>query len=80
MGKPIEMSRDFTVRLRQAGIALVEKRISMLKGEAGLSHVVYDSGEESEVDGLFVAIGDAPPEYEDEFNRWDHYKREFHPG
>ncbi|OHD62872.1 MAG: thioredoxin reductase [Spirochaetes bacterium RBG_13_51_14] len=59
MGKPIEMSRDFTVRLRQAGIALVEKRISMLKGEAGLSHVVYDSGEESEVDGLFVAIGDA---------------------
>jgi thioredoxin reductase (NADPH) len=59
MGKPIAMNPEFIKHIQSAGIPVIEKNISMLKGAARLTHVVFDSGEELETDGLFIAMGDA---------------------
>ncbi len=53
------MNADFMKQLDAASIPVMEDKISMLKGGRNLSHVVFDSGEELPVDGVFVAAGEA---------------------
>jgi len=59
MGKPLAMNPGFVSQINSTGITVLEKKISMLKGEGHLTHVVFESGEELRTDGLFVAAGDA---------------------
>ena len=59
MGKPLAMSPEFVRQIHSAGIPVIEKNISMLKGDARLTHVVFESGDEIQTDGIFVAMGDA---------------------
>jgi thioredoxin reductase (NADPH) len=59
MGKPLAMNPEFSEQVRSAGIPVIEKNISMLKGDGRLTHVVFESGEELQTDGLFIAMGDA---------------------
>lgn len=59
MGKPLAMNPEFTGQVRSAGIPVIEKNISMLRGAGHLTHAVLESGEEIQTDGVFVAMGDA---------------------
>jgi thioredoxin reductase (NADPH) len=59
MGKPAAMSPEFARQVEASGIPFVNETISALKGEGRLTHAVFHSGGEREVDGLFIAMGDA---------------------
>jgi len=59
MGKALTMNSGFMNQVRDAGIPVIENKITLLKGGARLEGVVCESGEELETDGLFVAMGDA---------------------
>lgn len=59
MGKNFDMNAEFMKQITFSGIPLIENNISTLKGDSHLTHVVFNSGEQTEVDGLFVATGDA---------------------
>lgn len=58
-GKPLTMDESFQQRLKDTGIAILEKKIDALQGEQTLSNLVFEDGETMAVDGLFVAMGEA---------------------
>ncbi len=58
-GKALNMGEEFQDKLRQAGIPILEKKIVRLEGEDGLSSVRYVDDEQDNVDGLFIAMGQA---------------------
>ncbi|UZP68508.1 NAD(P)/FAD-dependent oxidoreductase [Desulfovibrio mangrovi] len=58
-GAPVTMNDEYRNRLKAAGIPVIETRIRTLKGEGGLSSVVFDDGSEKATDGLFIAMGEA---------------------
>ena len=53
------MNPEFLQNLEKAGIPILEGNIEKLKGGQTLTHLIFDSGEERETDGLFIAMGDA---------------------
>jgi len=59
LGRRSEMSAEFTAGLKERNIPLVEKKISSLHGDPALEKVKFSDGEETEVSGIFIAIGDA---------------------
>ncbi len=59
LGKKPAISAEFSERLAAAGISVIEKKIKELRGEQGLSQVVFDDGGMMDAEGLFIAIGDA---------------------
>jgi thioredoxin reductase (NADPH) len=59
MGRPVTINQEFMKHITAAGIPFIINPIAMLKGEGRLTHVTFDSGEERETDGLFIAMGDA---------------------
>jgi thioredoxin reductase (NADPH) len=59
LGKKPAMNTEFAGSILKAGIPVIEKNITALRGDGRLAGVVLDSGETLDVDGLFVAIGDA---------------------
>lgn len=59
MGIKSSIDTDFTEKLKSSGIKIIEKKISMIKGEKKVTHAVLETGEEIEIDGLFVAMGNA---------------------
>ncbi len=59
LGKKPAISAEFSERLAAAGISVIEKKIKELKGEQGLSQVVFADGGMMDAEGLFIAIGDA---------------------
>lgn len=58
-GKSLTMSPEFIDKLAVANIPVIEQKVESLEGDNGLSAVVLSSGERLEVDGLFVAMGEA---------------------
>lgn len=58
-GKALDMGQEFQDKLRQSGIPVLERKIVRLVGEDGLSAVRYVDGEQDNVDGLFIAMGQA---------------------
>lgn len=59
LGKENTITPDYMKRLRELNIPVIEKSISELKGENTLQGVVFKDGESREVDGIFIALGDA---------------------
>ena len=57
--KEITMTEEFKERLKKLDIPIIEKKIVQLEGKNFLERVVYNDGEKEEVDGLFVAMGEA---------------------
>lgn len=58
-GKTPDVSADFLEKLVQNKISIEQKKITTLEGENGLERVVYADDTREDVDGLFVAIGEA---------------------
>jgi thioredoxin reductase (NADPH) len=58
-GKTPDITQPFREQLAEAGIAILDKKITSLEGDAGLERVVFDDGERREAEGLFVAMGQA---------------------
>lgn len=58
-GKEPAMNEDFRSRLDQKGIAVLQGKITSLSGDAGLEEVTLQSGQQLEVKGLFIAMGEA---------------------
>jgi thioredoxin reductase (NADPH) len=59
MGKKPSINQEFMRYIDSSHIPIIEDKIVQLKGEGTLARVAFDSGAESDVDGLFVAMGDA---------------------
>jgi thioredoxin reductase (NADPH) len=59
LGKQPAMNEEFAASIEKAGIPVIQKNITALKGDTRLTGAVLDSGETLDVDGLFVAVGDA---------------------
>jgi thioredoxin reductase (NADPH) len=59
MGKPVTMNQEFMKNISAAGIPFIDSPVVILKGEGRVTHIVLESGEEREADGLFIAMGDA---------------------
>ncbi len=57
--KPVAITDEFMARLKEANIAVNEKKIVRLHGENGLETVEYDDGSQEDVAGLFIALGEA---------------------
>lgn len=58
-GKSLTMSEDFLQRLADSGIAVLEDRVLSLAGDKGLEQAILASGQTLDVQGLFVAMGQA---------------------
>lgn len=58
-GAPLTMTEEFKERLKAAGIPIIEGKVRTLQGENGLSSVLFDDGTRKDVDGLFIAMGEA---------------------
>lgn len=58
-GKPLDMTPIFTDKLKEAGIAVIENKIVSLEGDGELAAVVFADQQRREVDGVFVAMGQA---------------------
>ena len=58
-GKKLTMTDAFLEKLHRADIEILEKKIVRLEGENGLERVVFNGDETEDVDGLFVAMGEA---------------------
>ncbi len=59
LGKEPVIAPQFVEKIADKNINMIEKNISALKGDTKITGVVYDDGEEEQVDGLFIALGDA---------------------
>ncbi|RLG21940.1 NAD(P)/FAD-dependent oxidoreductase [Candidatus Micrarchaeota archaeon] len=57
-GLEIEIDKNLLGKLHKHNIEVEKKRITALKGQPMLTHVITEDGEE-EVDGLFIATGQA---------------------
>jgi thioredoxin reductase (NADPH) len=58
-GKPLSMDEVFLSRIRKAGVPIIENKVTSLSGENGLERVHLKDGRDMEVDGLFLALGEA---------------------
>ncbi len=59
-GKPVTMSQPFLQKLEESGIPIIaDQKIVKLKGDNTLQAVELEDGSEKEMDGIFVAIGQA---------------------
>ena len=58
-GKDVEMNEDLWHRLEREGIPVVEEPMDRLEGDGELERIVFRNGEETDLDGLFVAVGQA---------------------
>ncbi|OPZ60742.1 MAG: Thioredoxin reductase [Deltaproteobacteria bacterium ADurb.Bin510] len=58
-GKPPSFSDDFAYRLEQAGVPVSRATVASLEGEGGLSGLSFKDGGRTDVDGLFIALGEA---------------------
>jgi len=58
-GKKPTMDQNSLDMLSQHDIPVIKKKIETLAGENGLSSVAFDDGEQMEVHGLFIAMGEA---------------------
>ena len=58
-GKTPDITQPFREQLKEAGIAILEKKITSLEGDGVLERVVFDDGERRDAEGLFVAMGQA---------------------
>lgn len=56
-GRDVEMDDSLRDRLQSEGISLVETPLDRVEGEEELERIVFSDGTESELDGLFVAVG-----------------------
>jgi thioredoxin reductase (NADPH) len=59
LGKPLAIAQEYQDRLAQAGITVTQAGIAALEGEPGLSAVVLTDGTRREIQGLFIAVGEA---------------------
>jgi len=59
LGRKPAMNEEFAASISKAGIPVIRHTITALRGEARLTGAVLDTGETLDVDGLFVAVGDA---------------------
>ncbi len=53
------ITETFMHKLEKAGIFVLEKKITHLDGESVLERLHFDDGEITEMDGLFIAMGEA---------------------
>ncbi|GAB6057800.1 NAD(P)/FAD-dependent oxidoreductase [Desulfonatronum parangueonense] len=58
-GKTLDMAQEFQDKLLRSGITIVQDKILSLGGSDGLATVHYAGGEQEEVEGLFIAMGQA---------------------
>lgn len=58
-GKKPKVSESYLNQLQENDISILEKKAVQLGGDNGLEKVVFDDGEEMEMDGLFLAMGEA---------------------
>lgn len=58
-GKALSMGEEYQDKLDQAGIPVVQNKISRLEGAGALEAVRYDDDSQDKVDGLFIAMGQA---------------------
>lgn len=58
-GKALTMTDDFRARLDEAGIPIIEKKVTILEGSPALERAIFDDGESIAVDGIFIAMGEA---------------------
>ncbi len=58
-GKELTMNEDFLQRLAENNIVVLEDKVVSLAGENGLEQAVLASGQNLDVEGLFVAMGQA---------------------
>jgi len=58
-GKDSAITPEFVQRLSEAGIEVIENKITELEGENGLERVVFEDGQKREAYGLFIAMGEA---------------------
>ena len=58
-GKALSISEEFLYRLEENTIPVLQGKIATLGGENGLETVKFESGEEIDAQGLFVAMGQA---------------------
>lgn len=58
-GKALDMAPEFLEKLDQAKIAILQAKIVKLLGVDGLSSVQFTDGTTEDVDGLFIAMGQA---------------------
>ena len=57
--KPLQMTPEFSAKLREAGIAVNQEKIERLVGGDTLEGVAFVSGAQTAIDGLFIAMGQA---------------------
>jgi len=58
-GSELEMSAELQERLDREGIPIEDAPMDHLEGNGELEQVVFRDGEETDLDGLFVAVGQA---------------------
>jgi len=58
-GKKLTMTDEYLKKLHKAEIPVLERKIVRLEGENGLERVVFNDDGTEEVDGLFIAMGEA---------------------
>jgi len=58
-GKPPSFSEDFAYRLNEAGVPVSRAVVESLEGADGLSGLTFKDGGALELDGLFIALGEA---------------------
>jgi thioredoxin reductase (NADPH) len=58
-GKELTISDEFLYRLDEHNISVLEGKIATLAGDTGLEKLRFESGEEIDAQGLFVAMGQA---------------------
>lgn len=58
-GKTATITDDFLDKLKAANIEIIEKKIKTLAGDPALDKITYEDGESDDMDGIFVAMGEA---------------------
>ncbi len=58
-GKKVDIPDYYLQRLHESDISFVHKKIVRLDGDQVLQKIIFEDGSEQEVDGVFVAMGEA---------------------
>jgi thioredoxin reductase (NADPH) len=58
-GKPQAMDEEFRSKIEKASVPILEGKVVSLSGDAGLERIHFKDGTSMEVDGLFLAMGEA---------------------
>lgn len=58
-GRAPNFGDDFAYRLAEAGVLVSRAEVASLEGEGGLSGLSFKDGGRTDVDGLFIALGEA---------------------